>query len=737
MASIFRILLISRDQEFSVEFQKLITRGNFKLEISTNFYEELTLRKLGEYDIFVLEDDFISDNLIQTIDKNLSSSNPKPFIVFSNHLDPERIVKVVKAGASDYIHVDANQPEAGVQKLLHSVKKFVNSSFAEKAKEARTYKAIFENTRDGVYLFPVDKDTYEPGHFAVFNKVALRRLGYSEAELRGKTPADVTTKGNLKIKKVLGQIIRNGYSVYQSEHIAKNGQVIPVEINAKLINFDNKLHILAVVRNITRQKKVFDKLKKSHLRFQNVIENSLVGICIINEDGYMEYANPSFCSLLKYTKKEVLGRHFSMTLPEETREELMDSPKRFLNHEFYEPGIYNVIDKDQKTKHVFIDAIEILSYDDKPKMVAFINDFTETIHYERKLKLSEIKYRKMMEALHDPIFIKDRNCKIIFSNKAFKRRFGKVTGNDFCFNKIYGLSTSCTFCKKSNFSPSKRTRVLQKLNGRVYNIFERQIRINDDQEVRMTILRDVTKLIKAKEKAEEGDRLKSAFLANISHEIRTPLNAILGFSSLIKEIEFPKEEQEQYIDKINESGTDLLKVIDDIVEFSHVDSGLTKISKQNITIESLLEEIDQEVSRLQKKHSGKNLKFTINNQIPEDQSIISDYKRINKIIYHLIDNAFKFTEEGEITLHLKTDDHQWLQIRVSDTGIGFPKEKYELIFKRFRQLDEGATRNFGGNGLGLALVKHLTSLLGGDIKVESTPDQGSIFTVYLPQKLDS
>jgi hypothetical protein len=274
------------------------------------------------------------------------------------------------------------------------------------------------------------------------------------------------------------------------------------------------------------------------------------------------------------------------------------------------------------------------------------------------------------------------------------------------------------------------------VKDRIYHISEQNITLDNDHQMRMTIMRDVTKVVKARNKAIESDKLKSAFLANISHEIRTPLNAILGFSSLMQQIELPREEQSEYIDQIHEAGSDLLNVIDDIMDFSFLDSGLTPVTLDEFKPNDIIPRIEQEISSLKRKSGTKNITTIVQDNVRPDMIFRSDADKILKIIVQLLRNAFKFTKQGEIKITLNTDQKGWFHIEVSDTGIGIPKDKQKIIFTRFRQADERITREFGGNGLGLALTKHLALMLGGKITVESEVGQGSTFKVSLPAKLD-
>ncbi len=237
-------------------------------------------------------------------------------------------------------------------------------------------------------------------------------------------------------------------------------------------------------------------------------------------------------------------------------------------------------------------------------------------------------------------------------------------------------------------------------------------------------------LIKSKEKAEESERLKSAFLANMSHEIRTPMNSILGFSELFRMAKITNEKKEHYMNIIHSSGRHLVKIIDDIIDFSKIESGQLIINRSNINLKELFGIIYNEFSQ-QIESQENELKLILD--IPDDDYIIySDDMRLKQIMINFLSNSIKFTEKGEIVFGYKKAGKNKLKFFVKDTGIGIPEEKLETIFERFRQADDSTTRKYGGTGLGLAISKNLVELLNGEIGVRSEENSGAEFFFTLP-----
>jgi len=243
------------------------------------------------------------------------------------------------------------------------------------------------------------------------------------------------------------------------------------------------------------------------------------------------------------------------------------------------------------------------------------------------------------------------------------------------------------------------------------------------------------KLQKEKERAEESDHLKSAFLANMSHEIRTPMNAILGFTELLTmpDSEVAPEEKENFIKLINNSGNNLLQLIDDIIDISKIEAGQLKINKKKCNINSSLTDLKQSFLEIRKQKDKENIDIRINENVTEQNiTIKTDPLRLNQVFINLIDNALKFTEDGFIEFGYEFKNKKELLFYVKDTGLGMDQDKKDLVFNRFIKIEDDDVRLYRGAGLGLAISKSIVELLGGKIWVESVPEVGSTFYFTLP-----
>jgi signal transduction histidine kinase len=244
-----------------------------------------------------------------------------------------------------------------------------------------------------------------------------------------------------------------------------------------------------------------------------------------------------------------------------------------------------------------------------------------------------------------------------------------------------------------------------------------------------TVEKRTKELVKAKEQAEESDRLKSAFLANMSHEIRTPMNGILGFAGLLKEPDLTGDLQQEYIKIIEKSGDRMLNIINDIIDISKIEANLIEV---DIRESNLNEKMEFIYTFFKPQVEEKGMQLLLRNTLPSNEANIrTDNEKVYSILTNLVKNAIKYSKEGSIEFgYIKKD--RTLEFYVKDTGIGIPKDRQEAIFERFVQADISDIMARQGAGLGLSISKAYVELLGGKIWVESEEGTGSTFYFTLP-----
>ncbi len=379
------------------------------------------------------------------------------------------------------------------------------------------------------------------------------------------------------------------------------------------------------------------------------------------------------------------------------------------------------------------------------KFYLIFEDISKTKKQLAELEESKRRYKVLLEAIPDIFFVIDKDGTyedfVVKESHLFKIEDANIIGStiyDVGFpenmaDKIF----SCIQASVNNNSIESIEYSLNTPNGTF--LYEMRLAKLSSHSV-ISVARDITKrktaefkLDKALIKAEESDRLKSAFLANLSHEIRTPMNVITNFSRILAETDLDSNEKLEITDAISQNGKQLLNMIDNTIHLSKIETQSVEIDMQFCEINSLLRDIYNRYFTL--IPDSKDVKLNLKLNVPNKEfGFITDHRLLRETIAILVDNAVKYTMRGNITIDYEMIKNEQVKFIVSDTGIGIPEEEFKNIYNRFYRLENPVNETTSGSGIGLSIAQHYVALLGGELEFESTQDVGTTFSFILPFK---
>ena len=497
------------------------------------------------------------------------------------------------------------------------------------------------------------------------------------------------------------------------------------------------------LEDITINKLAEEKLRQSEANLARTIGESPFGIRILSGDGTTLYANPALLRIFGFDSLNDFNQIpvASWYTPECYLEYMAREASRKNGEDVELDYEVRIISKNFGIRHLLVHRQEML-WNGKINNQLIYQDITDR-------KIAENQLIKLSSAIEqNPVSVVITNYKGLI--EYVNPKFTEMTG--YKFEEVLGKNPR--ILKSGKMDPNIYTDLWNTIisgkiwqgelinrnkSGEFYWAFKSISPIFDDKNQItnfVAIAEDITEkkkneseLIKAKEKAEESDRLKSAFLANISHEIRTPMNGIMGFAELLKEPDLSPENQHEFIGVIEQSGRRMLNIINDLIDISKIEAGETILRIRETNVNKMLRELHvfflPEVNQ-------KNIYLDYHCDLSDDESIIeTDITKLNQILTNLIKNAVKFTDKGSIKFGYLHRD-KMLEFYVVDTGPGIPKEQKDLIFERFRQGTQSLNKIHEGAGLGLAISKAYIELLGGSIWIESEFGKGSTFSFDTP-----
>ncbi|WMW24942.1 PAS domain S-box protein [Methanolobus sediminis] len=376
-------------------------------------------------------------------------------------------------------------------------------------------------------------------------------------------------------------------------------------------------------------------------------------------------------------------------------------------------------------------------------IIGVIQDITERKEAERRIVEEVMRRRLLIENSSDGIVIINQNGKILEANKKYAEMTG-YSPDEVSAMYVWELDAKWTQEEMSlhfkNFKERPRyiETTIRRKDGTFIDveISSSMATLNGETQI-FSVCRDITErketevaLLRAKALAEESNQIKSDFIANMSHELRTPLNSVIGFSQVLNDKIFGdlNEKQSHYVSNILKSGNHLLKLINDILDVSKIESGNMKYEPEIMNMSEVLEE---SITLMEPLIKDKYIDFKTDIKL-DDLKVNADKTKIKQILYNLLSNAIKFTPKyGKLRVESKVVNGK-IQTLVSDNGIGIAMEEQKTIFSPFKQVSSSANRTHGGTGLGLAIVKYYVEMHSGDISVESDVGKGSTFTFTIP-----
>lgn len=657
--------------------------------------------------------------------------------------------------------------------------------------EEKFRKAFFTNP-EAITITNIENGTYvsvNNGFIKMFEYSEAETLGHTSKELNIWREISERDYFIDTLKKY--HIIED----FETKFRTKSGKILDCNVSSVVIELDNIPHILSITRDISYRKKVENELRESKEQLYFAFEGSNDGLWDVNMKTGEAYINSRGCEILGYKPdemEEVAKIWSDLVHPED----LPLTNNYLQAHIENKTPVFEVEQrlrmKSGEWKWI-LSRGKVVSRDTNGipiRMTGTHTDISERIAFKGaliqkniELEFSREEIRVANEQLKE-IYesLKETNVELEIAKekaeekeKHFSAAFyshpfplsivtvpeGKIIEvNNVCCNfygytreQLLNFTTEELHLWDSDFNFAKALKELAttenlKLLEANINTASNEIRtillsaepiIWNGEKCYITSTIDITErklleneLVNAKEKAEESNRLKTAFLQNMSHEIRTPMNAIIGFSELLARNFNNKQKLENFAGIITQRCNDLLIIIDDILDIAKIESGQLPVKIETCNINDLFRELSLFYSELQIKQKKQHISLNIHPGNPSGIKMQSDIGKLKQIFINLIGNAFKFTESGSIDVSYRMEQDQFITFFVSDTGIGIPRNKQQIIFERFMQVEQAPNRLFGGTGLGLSIVKGLIGLLNGKIWLESELGKGTIFYFSLP-----
>lgn len=509
-------------------------------------------------------------------------------------------------------------------------------------------------------------------------------------------------------------------------------------------------------KDVQLRKKAEDRLADSERVYRNLIENAGVIMYTTDMAGHINFVNNRVTQITGYQVGELIGKHFSVLLETEHLQEII----QFYVNQFVQAVPTTVLEFPIRPKGGGVKWVEqsaqLIFEDDKPAgFQCMVKDITERKIIEAELgkseksrKENESRLNAIMENSTALVFLKDMQGRYVMANRKFKSFFGVsdemlIGQTDYDFNPPeladhYKEMDEQVFRTRQ---PLESEEKIETLWGTKHLLLLKFPLLTQDNELLGVsgIATDITEKIELQrqhleslQKAEKAQQIQEQFLANMSHEIRTPMNGIQGMTRLLLETSLT-EEQKKYTDIISRSLSNLVAIVNNVLDYSNLAAGKLVLDSFVFRIRDVLREIARNCEN-QLLNRPVSFRMEIDPAVPD--LVKGDAYRLKQVLTNLTDNAIKFTEQGEITLSVSVEGEQedkaLILFRLKDSGIGIPENKLDTIFESFAQADKNISIDYGGAGLGLSISKGLIESQGGGIWVSSRPGNGAVFSFRIP-----